>query len=103
MTSGRQLGKSGAKKRSGKSPAGSMFTDKDGHRTVGFCVWCDSDFYSLAEVKAHNAKNMKACPIFQKLKPYNCMPPVLQVMLESIDRRQKDRKKSKKGRKSREK
>ena len=29
---------------------------------VGFCLWCDKDFYSMEEVEAHNADNMKACP-----------------------------------------
>src|SRR3984957_12506675 len=43
----------------------STFQDKDGCPTVGFCLWCNQNFYSMEEIKAHNADDMKACPIFQ--------------------------------------
>ena len=63
-----------------------MFRDKDGNPIAGFCVWCNKDFYSMAEVEAHNANNMKACPVHQELinQPggYPYMPPVLQNVLE---------------------
>jgi hypothetical protein len=58
------------------------FKDRDGKPIVGFCLWCNQNFYSMDEVKAHNADDMKACPVFQELKGEQCMPPVLQAMLE---------------------
>jgi len=61
-----------------------MFTDKDGKRTIAFCLWCNQDFYSMAEVEAHNADEMKACAIFQELKDEDCGPPVLHRMLEDF-------------------
>jgi hypothetical protein len=63
-----------------------VLRDKDGNRIVGFCLWCDEDFYSLAEVDVHNADNMKACPVHEELtnRPggYPYMPPILQIILE---------------------
>jgi len=59
-----------------------VLRDKDGNRIVGFCLWCDKDFYSMEEVEAHNADGMKACPVHEELKDEHCMPPVLQIMLE---------------------
>jgi hypothetical protein len=61
-----------------------MFTDKDGNPTMGFCLWCDKDFYSMEEVDAHNADGMKECAIFQELKDEDCGPPVLCQMLEDF-------------------
>ena len=60
----------------------STFRDKEGRPTVGFCLWCNKTFYSMEELKAHNADDMKACPAFQELKGEQCMPPVLQAMFE---------------------
>ena len=63
-----------------------MLRDKDGNPIVGFCLLCAKDFYSMDEVEAHNADNMKACPVHEELtnRPggYPYMPPVLQDMLE---------------------
>lgn len=39
-----------------------MFHDKDGRPTVGFCLLCDRDFYCLEEVEAHNANDIRLCP-----------------------------------------
>lgn len=61
----------------------SIFTDKDGNHIVGFCLWCNKDFYTADEIKAHNADDMAECPVFQELKDEPCMPPVLQVALEN--------------------
>lgn len=61
----------------------SMFTDQDGNPTLGFCLWCNKDFYSMQEVEAHNADDMKACEVFQELKDEDCGPPVLCQMLEN--------------------
>jgi hypothetical protein len=40
----------------------------------------------MEEVEAHNADNMKACPVHEELtnRPGGCpyMPPILQIMLE---------------------
>ncbi len=65
-----------------------VLRDKDGNPIVGFCLWCDKDFYSMDEVETHNADNMKACPVHEELtsRPggYPYMPPVLQDMLEQV-------------------
>jgi|SRR6185437_65182 len=58
------------------------FMDADGNRTVGFCLWCGRDFYTIDEHDAHTAANMAACSAFQEFKDQNCMPPVLQAMFE---------------------
>jgi hypothetical protein len=45
---------------------GTGFRDKDGNATIGFCLWCNRDFYSMDEVWEHNDNDMKACPEFQR-------------------------------------
>jgi hypothetical protein len=62
----------------------SMFTDSDGKPTVGFCLWCNCDFYSFEEMEAHNGNGSEACPVFQQFKGEQCMPPVLQAMLDDV-------------------
>ena len=42
------------------------FRDSNGNPTVGFCLWCDKDFYSVEEVWEHNENDMRACPEFQR-------------------------------------
>jgi hypothetical protein len=59
-----------------------VFTDKDGKPTVGFCLWCNCDFYSIEEMEAHNENGSEACSVFQQFKDQQSMPPVLQAMLE---------------------
>ena len=58
-----------------------VFMDADGKRTVGFCLWCGRDLYTIDEHDAHIADNMAACSAFQEFKD-RCMPPVLQAMFE---------------------
>ena len=60
----------------------SMFKDIDGNPIVGFCLWCNCNFYSHEEHEAHTADIMAACPVFQQLKDQDCMPPALQAMFE---------------------
>ncbi len=72
--------------RTSESEPSSMFTDEDGNRTVGFCLWCNKDFYSMEEVEAHNADDMANCWAFQELKDEHIMPPVLQIMLEEAQK-----------------
>ena len=72
-----------------------MFTDREGNRTVGFCLWCGRDFYFMEEVNKHNANDMAECAEFQRLKdsvrmsqPSKgriCMPPVLQALFDEAD------------------
>jgi hypothetical protein len=52
-----------------------MFRDNDGNPIVGFCLWCNKDFYSMEEAEAHNADDGKACPVFQELKDQGCGTP----------------------------
>jgi hypothetical protein len=59
-----------------------MFVDEKGQRTIGFCLWCGTDFYSLGQFESHNANELATCPVFQALKGMECMPPVLQLMLK---------------------
>jgi len=59
-----------------------MFEGQDGNSIVGFCLWCNRDFYVNDEVWEHNADSMAACPVFQKLKDEHCGPPVLSQMLK---------------------
>jgi hypothetical protein len=40
--------------------------DKSGNAVVGFCLWCDKDFYAMEEVWEHNGNGINACPEFQK-------------------------------------
>ena len=37
------------------------FRDRDGNATVGFCLWCNKDFYSMEEVWVHNDNDMEGC------------------------------------------
>jgi hypothetical protein len=62
----------------------SIFTDSDGKPTVGFCLWCNCDFYSMEEIDTRNGNGSEACPVFQQFKDQQSMPPVLQSMLEDI-------------------
>jgi hypothetical protein len=52
---------------SGEEP-GNEWRDKDGKPIVGFCLWCNRDFYTYDEVQAHNANEMADCIGFQKHK-----------------------------------
>ena len=65
-----------------ESEESSMFQDAEGNHIVGFCLWCNKDFYSNEEHEAHTADNMAACEAFQELKGQQGMPPVLEAMLE---------------------
>jgi hypothetical protein len=58
----------------------SVFTDDAGNPIVGFCLWCDQDFYSFEELEAHNA--IGGCSVFEEFKAKQSTPPVLQAMLE---------------------
>ena len=59
---------------------------EDGRQAYGFCLWCGKTFYCWREVEAHNADNMKACPVHAELTQtpggYPYMPPLLQDILE---------------------
>jgi hypothetical protein len=44
----------------------SELKDKSGNAIVGFCLWCDKDFYAMEEVWEHNGNGINACPEFQK-------------------------------------
>jgi len=55
----------------------SMFKDAEGNPTIGFCIWCGKDYYTMDDVGVHNADEMANCPMFQELKDEDCGPPVL--------------------------
>jgi hypothetical protein len=50
---------------------GTGFRDKNSNPTIGFCLWCDKDFYSMEEVWEHNDDDMEACSEFQKYRGAN--------------------------------
>jgi hypothetical protein len=52
-----------------ESDSGSdTFLDREGKPIIGFCLWCDKDFYSMDEVEDHNADELRACPAYQDWK-----------------------------------
>lgn len=59
-----------------------MFRDEEGNQIIGFCLWCNKEFYTMEEHEAYIAGNMAACSVFQALKDEHNMPPVLEAMLE---------------------
>ena len=40
--------------------------DKDGKPIVGFCLWCNRDFYTMEEVWEHNAADSASCEPYQQ-------------------------------------
>ena len=42
-----------------------MFNDQDGKPIVGFCLWCDKNYYSMQEAAAHHANGSEGCPAFR--------------------------------------
>jgi hypothetical protein len=46
----------------------SMFTDKDGKPIIGFCLWCNKDFYCMNELETHNSTDLAVCKIFRDFK-----------------------------------
>ncbi len=79
---GYEPGASNMPRRSQGAAGESFFKDNDGNRIVGFCLWCNMDFYTHQEVKAHNSNDLATCTVFQELKDQYCIPPVLQMMFE---------------------
>ena len=69
----------------GEPEESSMFRDAEGNHIVGFCLWCNKNFYTEEEDEAHTADEMANCPVFQELKDQQCMPPVLQAMFEQAE------------------
>ena len=59
-----------------------MFQDEDSNRIVGFCLWCNKDFYTVEESEAHETDEMAACEVFQELKDEDCGSPVLHQIFE---------------------
>jgi hypothetical protein len=43
----------------------SMLTEKGGEAAVGFCLWCNRDFYTADEFWEHNGNGVNACPEFR--------------------------------------
>jgi hypothetical protein len=48
--------------------AESLFRDRNGTPIVGFCIWCDKNFYSIEEAETHHAGDGRTCPAFQRMK-----------------------------------
>ena len=77
-----------------ESEPSSMFTDAEGNRTVGFCLWCGRNFYSLEQERQHTENDMAECAEFQRCKdevrantPEGriCIPPMLQALFDETD------------------
>jgi hypothetical protein len=69
-----------------------MFTDSEGKYTVGFCMWCGKDFYTIDEVHQHNDNELAECAEFQRGKDTvrmstpECIPPALQALFDEADK-----------------
>jgi hypothetical protein len=48
--------------------AGHEWHDQDGKLIVGFCLWCDKDYYTYEEFEAHNANDSAECVPYQQYK-----------------------------------
>jgi hypothetical protein len=59
----------------------SMFRDERGNKTVGFCVWCGRDFFTLEEHYAHWGEPTN-CPVFKEYIEKHPAPPASQETLE---------------------
>jgi hypothetical protein len=51
------------------------WTGRDGNPIVGFCLWCDRDFYFIDEHEAHVSEGMKECAEFQAFKAKQASSP----------------------------
>jgi hypothetical protein len=60
----------------------SLFIDEDGCLIIGFCLWCNRDFYSLQEAEAHIYDGSGACPMLREMSREPSMPPLLQILLD---------------------
>ena len=67
------------------SEESSMFRDAEGKPTIGFCLWCGRDFYTMEEHETHFSVDGPLCPVYEELKAENCMPPGLAALLEAAD------------------
>lgn len=45
---------------------GGILHDQDAPPIIGFCLWCERDFYSMEEADSHHADESKVCHGFQK-------------------------------------
>jgi hypothetical protein len=61
------------------------WTDKDGNAIVGFCLWCNCDFYAMDEMWAHNANSSAACKPFQQFKATQSESPSTPNDAEPLD------------------
>jgi hypothetical protein len=43
-------------------------TNENGESSIGFCLWCGRDFYSLDEVWIHNGESADACQVFRQFR-----------------------------------
>jgi hypothetical protein len=48
--------------------AGHQWHDQDGKPIVGFCLWCDKNYYTYGEFEAHNANDSAECVPYQQYK-----------------------------------
>ena len=69
----------------------SGWRDKDGQPIVGFCLSCNTDFYSMEDVWAHNANGTAACEAFQQFQNEQSAPPALKVASSSLTHNLGDR------------
>jgi hypothetical protein len=47
-------------------PESGTFTDQDGRPIVGFCLWCDANYYSVEEMEAHHGNGGEGCPAYRE-------------------------------------
>ena len=77
-----------------ESERSSMFIDAEGNHTVGFCLWCGKNFYSMEEERQHTDNEMAECAEFQQCKDEVrantpggriYIPPLLQALFDDED------------------
>lgn len=47
---------------------GPELADEEAKSSIGFCLWCNQDFHTMAEMEAHVANDSEACAAFQRFK-----------------------------------
>jgi len=57
----------GSSKESSLPNEGMLFQDRNGVPIVGFCLWCNKDFYSMDEAHEHNTDEGGGCPVLHDL------------------------------------
>jgi hypothetical protein len=61
------------------------WTDKSGNGIVGFCLWCNREFYTIDEVWEHSDDDSAAREPFQQFKAAQSASPSMPEKAEPLD------------------